>query len=41
VKINNSDAHLGITIRRDKNQDKTDTVPFGTASAVVDLERTV
>jgi hypothetical protein len=34
-------AHLGITIRRGKNQDKTDTVPVGTVRAVVDLEGTV
>jgi hypothetical protein len=34
-------AHLGITIRRDKNQDKTGTWPWGTAGLIVDLERTV
>jgi hypothetical protein len=34
VKINNSHAHLGITIRRGKNQDKTGV-------SVVDLERMV
>jgi hypothetical protein len=40
-KIKNRTAHLGITIRRGKNQDKTDTVPVGTVRAVVDLEGTV
>jgi hypothetical protein len=40
-KIKNFTAHLGITIRRGKNQDKTGTGPDGQGGPVVDLVRTV
>jgi hypothetical protein len=40
-KIKNFTAHLGITIRRSKNQDKTGTRSGGLVGPIGDLERTV
>jgi hypothetical protein len=39
-KITSRTAHLGITIRRAKNPDKTGTRPGGPVALLVDLERT-